>query len=248
MGKATGDLKRGQPSRWPHELTIITDTGDDSYDHREALPIEPAAVLNLAAVGLVQAVSTRPEGNDLLIVDGMQRTKRALVINHLTAVHEYRGKVRAVHECIKLMKDSAEGRRVVELCPKGMKIAITVFRGTAGEAYSGKASANEFREDDPIVNKARKVQRLFNKFNYTHEECAEMYKVHVATIKRWLAMDTEKERPARKARTKSTRPTIRRIAKAYETATGKPKTLLGWVCGKASFEDAVKAFPELDAS
>lgn len=250
MGKTQGDLKRGQISRWPHELTVLTDSKDPMYDARVKLPLKDEAILNLAAIGFVQAIAIRPRGSETLIVDGLQRVKRALVINHLAGAHEYDGTVQSVKEAIKRLSgdDSAIGKRVVQLCPKGVKCPVIVNRASndAG-AYAAKVSANWFREADPLVEQARKVQRLLQ-LGHSVEDCAEQFGCHVATIKRWAKMDTEKERPPRKARTKSARPTIKMIGKAHETANGKVKALLAWVCGKGSFEDAVKAFPELDAS
>jgi len=250
MGKTQGDLKRGQISRWPHELTILTDPKDPLYDARVKLPLLDEAIMNLAAVGFVQAVAIRPRGSETLIVDGLQRTKRALVINHLTGTHEYNGPVQSVKDAIKRLSgaDSAIGKRIVQLCPRGVKCPVIVNRSSndAG-VYAAKVSANWFREADPLVEQARKVQRLLQ-LGHSIEDCAEQFGCHVATIKRWAKMDTEKERPPRKARTKSARPTIKQIGKVHESANGKVKALLAWVCGKGSFEDAIKAFPELNAS
>lgn len=243
----TGDLKRGTPSRWPHELTIITDPDDSHYDEREQNEIKPEAVLNLAVVGQVQPVSVHMYGTRLILVDGLQRTKRALVINHLNGSHVYKGNLAAVHACIKKLAGTDMATRIVEEAPRGMKLAVVPFRGTEAAAYGAKGSANEFRDDDPIAFKAAKAQRMVNKWNYTPEEAAEQLGVSAATIKRWSKLDLSKPRPERKKRGKSTRPTRKRLAEAHERVASKEaKALIGWVLGKVSLADVAKFFPDIE--
>ena len=246
MGKLTGDLRRGTPSRWPHELTVITDPDDKEYDKRETNVIDPAAVLNLATVGQIQPLSVRLLGNRLVLTDGLQRTKRALVINHLNGSFPYKGDCEAVQACIKAMTGTPMGKRVVEECPRGLKLQIVVFRGDERQAYGAKASANEFRQDDPMGFKIEKAQRLMNKFNYSPQEVAEAMNVSVATVNRWKNVDLSKPRAAPKKRGKATRPSRAVVEKAFEHIKGKMnQTLLGWVLGKVKSEELFTHFPEL---
>ena len=245
----TGDLKRGTPSRWPHELTIITDPDDSHYDEREKNEIKPEAVLNLAVVGQVQPVSVHMYGKRLILVDGLQRTKRALVINHLNGSHAYKGDLAAVKTCIEKLTGTDMAARIVEECPRAMKLAVVPFRGTEAAAYGAKGSANEFRDDDPIAFKAAKAQRMLRKWNYSAEEVSDQLGVSVATVKRWDKLDLTKPRPERKKRGKSTRPTRKKLGEALERAASKElKALLGWVLGKVTLADAAKHFPELETA
>ncbi len=243
-----GDLKRGSPSRWPHELTIITDEDDPHYDEKVTNKIDPVAVLDLAVTGQVQPVSVHAFTNRLIIVDGLQRTKRATVINHLNGSHAYKGDVESIKTCIKELINTDMAKRIIEECPRGLKLGITLFRGKEAEAYGAKISANEFRQDDPVQFKARKAQRMLHKWKFSHQDVAEKMNVSVATIKRWEKLDTDKAPKPRKPRGKSTRPTRKRLGDTFERVTNeKLKTVLGWVLGKVSLEDAAKAFPELAA-
>ncbi len=247
MGKLQGDLRRGTPSRWPHELAIITDPDDKEYDKRELNVIEPAAVLNLATIGQIQPLSVRLVGNRLTITDGLQRAKRALVINHLNGSHPYKGDCESVHTCIKAMVGTALAKRVVEECPRGMKLQIVPFRGDDRQAFGAKASANEFRQDDPILFKVEKAQRLINKFNYSPDDVAEAMNVSVATVHRWKRMDLTKPRTAPKKRGKATRPSKTAVETAFERIKSDrhANLLLGWVLGKVKFDDVKALYPAL---
>lgn len=247
MGKLTGDLRRGTPSRWPHELAVITDPDDKEYDKRETNKIDPAAVLNLATMGQIQPLSVRLVGTRLTITDGLQRVKRALVINHLNGSHPYKGDCESVKTCIKAMTGTPIGKRVVEECPRAMKLQIVPFRGDDRQAYGAKASANEFRQDDPMVFKMEKAQRLINKFNYSPEDVAEAMNVSVATVNRWRRIDLSKPRGEPKKRGKATRPGKIAIETAFEKIKSDKQAhaLLGWVLGKVKLDDVKMLYPAL---
>lgn len=244
----TGIAKRGSPSMEAHELTLITDISDPSFDRRVLNPVSDEAILNLAAVGFVQPVSVHPRGNTMIVVDGQQRTKRALIINAIVGRHDYDGPIQAVHDALKRLqlKDSLIGRRIIELCPQGVKVPITIHRGTEAHAYKAKVSANEFREGDPIAEKARKAQRLVQQ-GHDESGIAESFGVHVQTVKRWLAMDTEKVK-TKKPRAKNSRPSFVRVAKVYESGAvnGETGLMLGWICGKVTREKLIEKFPKLE--
>jgi len=232
-------FKRGQTSVDPHDLVLITDKKDPLYDGRVHLPVPDEDILNLAAVGFVQPVAVRLRGDEPVIVDGVQRVKRSLIINAVAGVHPYTGNVQAVKEAIIRLSrsDSFAGKRIIELCAKGVKVPISVHRGKEADAFAAKVSANEFRQGDPIIEKARKAQQL-NNHGHSAEDIAAMFRVHAGTVKRWLAMDTDKERGPKKKRAKSTRPTPARIQKTLEPGTesnwtARERVLVAWLLGGA---------------
>jgi hypothetical protein len=244
-------FKRGSTSVDPHELTLITDKRDPMYDARVHLDVPDEDILNLAAVGFVQPVAVRLRGDDAVIVDGVQRVKRSLIINAVTGTRAYTGNVQAVKEAIMRLSrsDSAVGRRIIDLCPKGVKVPISVHRGKEADAFAAKVSANEFRQGDPIIEKARKAQQL-NNHGHDAADIAAMFRVSAATVKRWLAMDTEKERGPKKKRAKSTRPTPARIQKTLGAVDMKEwsdeqRVLVQWLLGKGTDADLFAEFPFL---
>lgn len=243
-------FKRGQTSVDPHDLMLITDKSDSMYDARIHLPVPDEDVLNLAAVGFVQPVSVRLRGDDPVIVDGVQRVKRALIINAVVGKRPYTG-VASIMEAIKRLSasDSFVGKRIIELCPNGVKVPISVHRGKESEAFAAKVSANEFRQGDPIIEKARKAQQL-NNHGHDANDIAAMFRVHAGTVKRWLAMDVDKERAPRKKRAKLARPTPARIAKVLGDVktsgwTARENALILWLLGKAKDGDLFETFPFL---
>jgi len=244
-------FKRGQTSVDPHDLVLITDKRDPMYDARIHLAVPDEDVLNLAAVGFVQPVAVRLRGDEPVIVDGVQRVKRALIINHITAKHVYTGHVQAVKDAIIRLSasGSAAGRRIIELCSTGVKVPISVHRGKEADAFAAKVSANEFRQGDTIIEKARKAQQL-NNHGHDAADIAAMFKVHVGTVKRWLAMDTEKERGPRKKRAKLARPTPARIQKTLGVVeagewSAEQLVLVEWLLGKTNDAALFEALPFL---
>jgi len=243
-------LKRGGQSIEPDELTLITDRKDPLFDARVFNEITDAAILNVAAVGFVQPAAVRLRGKEAIVVDGQQRTKRGLVINHIVGRSLYRGDIPAVKAAIArlALASSDIGRRIIELCADGVKIPITVHRGAEKEAYAAKVSANEYREGDAIREKARKAQQLA-KHGHDEGEIAAMFNVHVQTVKRWLARNVDKEPGVRKTRAKKIKPTAKRVGLVLArledwNGTERESALLNWVLGNKSLETLAKEFPE----
>lgn len=244
-------FKRGQQSIEAHDLTLITNKSDPMYDRRILLAVRDEDVLNLAAVGFVQAISVRLRGDEAIVVDGVQRVKRALTINAVVGAHPYTGNVQSVKEAISRLSaaDSLAGKRLIELCPRGVKVPFTVHRAAdEAEAFKAKVSANEYREADPVREKAQKAQQL-DRHGHSEADIAAIFRVHVQTVKRWLEMDLSKEPGPRKARTKKIKPTAKRITDVLDrledwNGTEREKWLLSWVLGKQSLEALVKEFPE----
>lgn len=209
-------VKKGTPSVEPHDLTLIEDPKHVLYDARVHLPIPDGAILNFAAVGQAQPVSVRPSGLDeLVVVDGVQRVKRALVINHLSGRAAYKGKLKPVLEAIDRLKGSDVGKRIIEEASKGMKLQIALFRGQGAEAdksaLRAKASANTWRTDDVRAEKIRRAQQMDRQGISADEIAGDLGIKTVATVKRMLNADPDKPAKSGK-RGKATRPSAKRLA------------------------------------
>lgn len=240
-------VKKGAPSVEPHELTVISDPTDPLYDHRLHLPIKDEAVLNLAAAGQVQPIAVRARGFDeMVIVDGLQRWKRATVINHLVGRRAYEGEVACILEAIERLKNSTIGRRVVELAGGGMKLYISVYRGADKEALRAKGSANVWREDDGKAEQIRKAQQM-SRHGFSNAEIAETLGKTETTVERYLAADPDKP-ITRKKRGKSKRPGTKRLGQLAELLTDPAPNLavvLGWASGTRTEAEVVEAWPQL---
>lgn len=184
--------KRGIPSLLASELTFITDTSDPSYDDRieDAIPI--ADVMDVAANGIGEPVVIRQgAGTDAVIVDGMQRTKRALVVDHCAGVRLYSGTIQSVKEAIEAITAAGLDKRIMQLAPSGVKVPVKVDRGT--EAFGRKIALNEHRSGgsgDSIARKASKARKM-EAHGAEHEDIATSFGVGVGTVKRWLSLPVD---------------------------------------------------------
>lgn len=70
----------------PEQLKLVTDESHHLYDPRIHLPIDEAMVKNIMVNGVIEPVIIAKEGQDVIVVDGRQRTKNAIEANkRLTA-------------------------------------------------------------------------------------------------------------------------------------------------------------------
>lgn len=220
----------------PSNLTIPTDPTDPLYDKRWSDPIPDGAVLDAAAMGVIEPVviSKRVVGKNTLavVVDGIQRVKRTLVVNALLG-QQYRGEIQVVKDAIDRLKASPIGRRVIELCPDGpLRVPTTVRAGTDADAYAAKVSANFWRHDDPVSRRAEIAQRLQKHGHSVDEIAARMGGCSTMTVRRMLAIDTTKPRE-KKVRGGATRPSAKQVASLFEQVKGeiteREKALLKWI-------------------
>ena len=182
-----------------------------------------------------------------MIVDGVQRVKRGLIINAVVGVHPYTGRVPSIMEAVsRLSHRLIRWQADHQLAAKGVKVPIIVHRGKEADAFAAKVSANEFRQGDPIIEKARKAQQLNNHGHEprTSQPCSRSRRHREALV----AMDTEKEGPKKK-RSKSTRPTPARIQKTLTVPgrewTAREKVLVAWLTGGANDGELFDALPFL---
>lgn len=238
-------LKRGTPSLWPHEIKVIEDPAHALYDERLDLPVSDSAIRNFAVRGQVQPVAVRVDGKDLVLVEGRQRWKRAVVINHVAGVHPYKGKNAAVLDAIKRVTGTELADVVSERCGNGIKLRFDVFRGTEQAAAGAAISANEHREDDPVEAKIRKAQRLAGNGFSPDDILTEFAgKVSLATVKRWLAVDLSKPK-TKKVRSRVVRPGAKKLeaARAHLLVAGHDQlaSVVAWTLGLTKAADV----PEL---
>ncbi len=143
----------------PERLVIVTDEKHHLYDERVKLPLDENLVRNIMVHGVQVPVLVVKEGNDILVVDGRQRVRAAIEAN------------------LRLEKEGAAPVRITIL-PK---------RGHDSELFSICILANEMRQDDSPLVKARKANRLLT-MNPDKKACAATFGVSAAQLDRWLAL------------------------------------------------------------
>ncbi len=143
----------------PERLVIVTDEKHHLYDERVKLPIEENLVRNIMVHGVQVPVLVVKEGNDILVVDGRQRVRAAIEAN------------------LRLEKEGAAP----------VKITILPKRGHDAELFSICILANEMRQEDSPLVKARKANRLLT-MNPDKRACAATFGVSMAQLERWLAL------------------------------------------------------------
>lgn len=253
---ASSFLKRGSPSAWPDELTVINDANHALFDERLALPVTDERLRNLVAVGQVQPIAVRVEGNELVVTAGRQRWKMATVINHLVGTRPYVGKIKSVSDAISRLKGTALAKWIADQVPNGMKLQFVVYRGDAMEAGRASTSENEMRVDDPREAKIRRAQRMA-KQGHSPEDIADAFgfgvdAAAVAKVKRWLKVDLSAPPKEREART-AMRPSAKRIDDVLAMLATNPDikevngaiVLLRWATGKVTAAEVSEQWPEL---
>lgn len=256
MSAAASIVKRGTPSLWPHEISPITNPKDPRYQpERLEMAIPDEEIRTFATLGQIQPISVRINAREEVeIVEGAQRFKRASVINAVVGVHEYTGNIVAVKEAIARAKANGLGKFLAAECPSGVKLKFDLYRGDEKEAARAQTVANEQRHDDPITVKVKRAHRLA-KAGFSHEDIAQDFgHPDASTVKRWLARDPDKPKE-RKARTTKVKPGPVRTATAFDHLNGIAKksdatkaalAIIGWLRGDVTAEDMAKAVPELD--
>ncbi|KAA0888798.1 ParB/RepB/Spo0J family partition protein [Oryzomonas rubra] len=153
----------------PDRLVLITDPGHPLYDPRVDLPLDEALVRNIMVNGVIEPIIITKEGDDLVVVDGRQRTKNAREAN----------------------------RRLVEQGKEPIKAVCMIRRGDDSSLFGVLISANENRQDDTPLGRADKLNRYLN-MGRSEEEACIAFGVSMPTIKTWLAMLTLAD-PVKKA-------------------------------------------------
>lgn len=170
MGKnqvqATGSEGRADLLRWnPEALVIITDRKHPLYDPRADMPLDEGMVLNVKALGVLQPIIVRRNGER----DGVA----------IMEVVAGRQRVRAAREANKRL--AAEGSTLRHLVPGIVKRAddVTLFATIIAE--------NEARQDTTPMGRANMLSRLLA-MGASEADAAVAFKVAPSTIRNWLGL------------------------------------------------------------
>lgn len=129
------------------------------FDERVFNPVDDALVKNIITYGITQPVNVRQEEGKLLVIDGRQR-------------------VRAAREAAKRLAGAGE---------HGIKVPVRITRGDDGRVMGIMVSNNELRQNDDILTKARKAERLLAQVGDMNEVAIAFGRTTV-TIKNWLSL------------------------------------------------------------
>lgn len=228
----------------PSELTLITDSKDPLYDVRVEDPIDRAFALNIAARGVQTAIDVRRRGAQSIVIRGKQRTKAVIVVNVLAAGAAYTGPIKAIHNAIHEFGADADFVKKVTLwVKKALKIrALPANAGDDRDARMSMRTENAYRRGDSLQARIRFAQEEHERYGTPADEIAANENVSVATVKRWLAMDSSTPRRPKK-RGKASRPSGKQIATLVEQirvhATPRELALLDWIQGRTNGKESV---------
>lgn len=148
----------------PYDLTIIgldTEDGADHplYDERVYLPVDENLVKNIQVYAIQQPVLVRKDGDTLLVVDGRQRVRAArLAWDQATSAGEH-----------------------------PIKVPTRTVTATDARATGIMISSNELRQEDDVLGKALKAQRLYAQYGDIGE-VAIAFGRSTQTIRNWLLL------------------------------------------------------------
>jgi ParB family chromosome partitioning protein len=150
----------------PDDLIIVGgDTPDKKsplYDERVNLPVNESLVKNIMVYGVLEPVLVRKNSHeDFEVVDGRQR-------------------VRAAREANNRLREAGRDAEVI-------RVPILVKKAEGGVLAGMMVSANEIRQDDTPLAKARKAGHLIG-LGRTEDEVATIFGVTTQTIGNWLRL------------------------------------------------------------
>lgn len=143
----------------PEEIIVIFDQKHWLYDPRVERPLLEQTVLDYMINGVIEPVIVTVEGEQLVVVDGRRRVLHAREAN---------------------IRLEASGREPI-------KVKVEVRRGARKDLFGIVVSANEHREDDAPLAKARKAQKLID-FGATTDEIAIRFGVTANALYTWLKL------------------------------------------------------------
>jgi len=164
--QATGSKGRKDLLQFdPDDLVIITDKVHPLYDPRAELPVSESLVLNVKALGVLQPIIVRRNGER---ADGMATME----------VVAGRQRVKAAREANKRIR--AEGGAP-------MLVGAIVKRGDDASLFATIVAENEARQADSPMGRARKLAR-YMAFGVSEAEAAVVFNCSESTIRNWLAL------------------------------------------------------------
>lgn len=162
--KQAFEAKRANLFRFdPNDLVIIgldTEDGPEHplYDDRVHLPLDQDFVNEIRALGIIQAVVVRKNGDKAEVVAGRQRVRAAREVNNVRPANS-----------------------------EWLLVPAVVDRGSDDRMRDISLSENEYRVNDTIEVKVKKLERYLAS-GRTEHEAAQRFKVSVQTIKNWLLL------------------------------------------------------------
>ena len=148
----------------PNELVIVgLDTPDGPehplYDERIMLPVKEELVVNIARFGIKKPVLVAKIGERALVVDGRQRVRAARAAN--------------------LLLEAAGD--------PPLKVPVVVQKGEASTLEQIAIVCNEYSQDDSVLTKARKAQRLADR-GASPAEIALIFGVSAQCLSSWARL------------------------------------------------------------
>lgn len=172
MPKASRDALRAKGKRDvymfdPDDLVIVEDEASSLYDERVHLPLDEALVVNMmfAPDGVPQGVlepglgARNTETGKVEMIDGRQRVKAAREAN----------------------------RRLREQGLEPIRMPVLIQRVNKHRAMGMLISANEHRQDDTPIGKAKKAQRYLD-LGRDEPEIAALFGISVSSVKNMLSL------------------------------------------------------------
>jgi len=143
---------------YPEDLTLVDDKTSPFYDPRVERPVDDALVASIAMQGVLQPITVKKDGDDIIVVYGRQRVKAAREVNR------------------QMKERSRNADRI--------RIPCVVQRGDDLDLFCGMIAENELRSGDDPMSRATKAAKVMQG-GKTREEAAVVFGVSVQTIKAW---------------------------------------------------------------
>lgn len=143
----------------PDEVILVDDPEAPLYDERVTLPVDPAAVANFRAYGVILPCVGRRDGDKVVILDGKQR--------------------------VKIAREASAINRACGQPP--LRLPVVLRDDDDREALAVAESANAIRWGDSVLAKARKVQRLVT-MGYQQKEVARIFGASTSSVSIWLSL------------------------------------------------------------
>jgi len=145
----------------PENLHLVTDKTHPLYDERIHLPISEAMVLNIMDQGVLEPIIVwkDPESGLACVVDGRQRVRHTLEAN----------------------------KRLVKQGESPLLVPAVTKRGSAIRMAQAMVSANEIRQADTPLGRAKKMADARER-GHDEDDLALMFGVSVQTVRATLSL------------------------------------------------------------
>lgn len=145
----------------PENLHLVTDKTHPLYDERIHLPISEAMVLNIMDQGVLEPIIVwkDPETGLSCVVDGRQRVRHTLEANK------------------RLLKEGKEP----------LLVSAVAKRGSAVRMAQAMVSANEIRQADTPLGRAKKMADALDR-GHDEDDLSLMFGVSVQTVRATLSL------------------------------------------------------------